>query len=64
MLALCTQARSVAEIAALSRVPFGVTRVLVGDLFAAGALTVHRAADAAGPGLALMERVLIGLCRL
>ena len=61
---LCREPRSVAEIAALLGVPLGVARVLVGDLVAAGAVAVHRTADAAGPDMALMERVLAGLHRL
>jgi hypothetical protein len=61
---LCRQAYSVAEIAALLGVPLGVARVLVGDLAAAGAVALHRTADAGGPDLALMERVLAGLRRL
>ena len=61
---LCREPRSVAEVAALLAVPIGVARVLLGDLAACGALTVHRTAGAAGPDLALMERVLTGLRRL
>lgn len=64
VLELCLQPRSVAEVAALSRVPLGVGRVIVGDLAAADALVVHRTTGAAGPDLALMERVLSGLRRL
>jgi hypothetical protein len=61
---LCREPRSVAEIAALRGVPLGVARVLLGDLAAVGAITVHRTVDAGGPDLALMERVLSGLRRL
>ena len=61
---LCREPRSMAEIAALLGVPLGVARVLVGDLAAAGAVSLHRTAGAAGPDLALMERVLSGLRRL
>jgi hypothetical protein len=64
VIALCQEPRSVAEIAALLRVPLGVARVILGDLVAAGAVAVHRTAGAAGPDLALMERVLAGLRRL
>jgi hypothetical protein len=61
---LCREPRSVAEVAALLAVPLGVARVLLGDLAAAGVVAVHRTADAGGPDLALMERVLAGLRRL
>ncbi len=61
---LCREPRSVAEVAALMRVPLGVARVLVGDLVAAGSVVVHRTADAAGPDLSLMQRVLAGLRNL
>jgi Protein of unknown function (DUF742) len=61
---LCREPRSVAEIAALMRVPLGVARVLVGDLVVAGSVMVHRTADAAGPDLTLMRRVLTGLRNL
>jgi hypothetical protein len=64
VIAICHEPRSVAEIAAVLGVPLGVARVLVGDLAAAGAVTLHRTAGAAGPDLALMERVLSGLRRL
>ncbi|WP_300008843.1 DUF742 domain-containing protein [Pseudonocardia sp.] len=61
---LCEQPRSVAEVAALAGFPLGVVRVLLADMHAAGAVAVHRTADAGGPDLALMERVLAGLRRL
>ncbi|MCX6465674.1 MAG: DUF742 domain-containing protein, partial [Pseudonocardiales bacterium] len=61
---LCRSPRSVAEISALLHLPLGVTRVLLADLLAAGAVSVHRTADAGGPDLVLMERVLAGLRRL
>jgi hypothetical protein len=38
---LCARPHSVAEISALLKMHFGVTRVLVGDLRAAGQLDVH-----------------------
>ncbi|WP_232665312.1 DUF742 domain-containing protein [Pseudonocardia sp. TRM90224] len=60
---LCAQTRSVAEVAALMRVPLGVVRVLIGDLATAGLVRVHVAASAS-PDLALLERVLSGLRRL
>lgn len=61
VLDLCREPRSLAELAAHARVPLGVARVLVGDLAAAGAVAVHRAA---GPDVALMRRVLGGLRKL
>ena len=56
--------RSVAELAALAGQPLGVTRVLVGDLAATGALVVARTAGADGSDLALLGRVLAGLRNL
>ncbi|MEV0152712.1 DUF742 domain-containing protein [Micromonospora sp. NPDC050686] len=41
IVALCVEPISVAEISARTRLHFGVTRVLVGDLRAAGHLDVH-----------------------
>jgi hypothetical protein len=64
VLDLCREPRSVAELAARAGVPLGVARVLVGDLAAAAAVSVHRSAGEAGPDLALMRRVLSGLRRL
>jgi hypothetical protein len=64
VLDLCREPRSVAELAARAGVPLGVARVLVGDLAAAGAVSVHRSAGEAGPDLALMRRVLSGLRQL
>jgi Protein of unknown function (DUF742) len=65
VLDLCrTESRSVAEVAALHRVPIGVAKVLIADLATAGLLTVHRSFAATGPDLLLMERVLGGLRRI
>jgi hypothetical protein len=61
---LCREPRSVAEVAALLGVPLGVARVVLGDLAATGAVAVHRSAGAAGPDMALMERMLTGLHHL
>jgi hypothetical protein len=63
---LCGQPRSVAEVAALLRLPLGVARVLLGDMAERGLIDVHRtvASDGDVPGLGLMERVLSGLRRL
>lgn len=62
---LCRQVRSVAEVSALSGIPFGVLRVLIGDLVEQGLLRVHGAEQPAdGPDRELLERVLNGLQRL
>jgi hypothetical protein len=62
---LCDGPRSVAEVAALMRVPLGVARILIGDMADDGTLTVHRTLDRLGPGSgpdrAVMARVLRGL---
>ncbi|RZU71953.1 uncharacterized protein DUF742 [Micromonospora kangleipakensis] len=60
IVALCADPISVAEISARTRMHFGVTRVLVGDLRAAGHLDVHAgAAEALDPDIVL--RVIDGL---
>ncbi|MEU7618575.1 DUF742 domain-containing protein [Micromonospora rifamycinica] len=61
IVALCGEPISVAEISARMRLHLGVTRVLVGDLRAAGHLDVHVGAvdDAFDPDLIL--RVIDGL---
>ena len=61
IVALCGEPISVAEISARTRMHFGVTRVLVGDLSAAGHLDVHGggAEDALDPDIIL--RVIDGL---
>jgi hypothetical protein len=64
---LCAQSRSVAEVAALLRIPLGVARVLVADMVGLGLVVVHRTAEVDATGgvpMALMERVLAGLHRL
>jgi hypothetical protein len=65
---LCEGPRSVAEVAALLRVPLGVARVLIGDMADEGTLRVHPTLDRLGPGpgpdRAVMERVLRGLHRM
>jgi hypothetical protein len=63
----CQSPRSVAEIAAVLRVPLGVARVLISDAADAGLVTVHKTIsgkDGAEAHLVLMERVLSGLRRL
>ncbi|MEH1099665.1 DUF742 domain-containing protein [Micromonospora sp. CPCC 205561] len=59
IVALCGEPISVAEISARTRLHFGVTRVLVGDLRAAGHLDVHDGADVLDPDIIL--RVIDGL---
>lgn len=63
---ICRQMRSVAEIAALLRMPLGVVRVLLSDLADQGRVRVYGTGrEAAGrPDRALLERVLGGLRRL
>lgn len=63
---LCTEMRSVAEVAALLSLPLGVARVLLADMIDAGLVHVHRNPMGWGdaPDLALLERVLDGLYRL
>ncbi len=61
---LCQLPHSVAEIAALLRVPLGVAKVLVSDMAETGQLTVHGAGDGTQAHFVLMERVLSGLRRL
>lgn len=64
IVALCAEPISVAEISATTRLHFGVTRVLVGDLRVAGHLDVHVgvADEALDPDLIL--RVMDGLSAL
>jgi hypothetical protein len=64
---LCdNRALSLAEIAAYTRLPLGVTRVLVADMIADGLLALHEPALAEGyeDRMELLERVLSGLRRL
>ncbi|QNP75727.1 DUF742 domain-containing protein [Streptomyces roseirectus] len=64
---LCRRMRTVAEIAALLRMPLGVVRVLLSDLADQGKIRVHGTGTAHGtgrPDRALLERVLSGLRRL
>lgn len=63
---LCTDMRSVAEVAALLSLPLGVARVLLADMIETGLVHVHRNPTGWGgaPDLALLERVLDGLYRL
>lgn len=60
---LCRQPRSVAEVAAVLRLPLGITKGLLDGMAGRGLVTVHRpiAAHGGAPDLAWMERVLNGL---
>jgi Protein of unknown function (DUF742) len=60
------QALSLAEVAAYTRLPLGVARVLVADMVADGLLTLHSAApvEVYEERMELLERVLSGLRRL
>ncbi|MDM4720779.1 DUF742 domain-containing protein [Micromonospora sp. WMMA1363] len=60
------RAQSLAEVAAYTRMPLGVTRVLVADMVAEGLLTLHTAAPAVGyeERMNLLGRVLSGLREL
>ncbi|MFD1148896.1 DUF742 domain-containing protein [Saccharothrix hoggarensis] len=66
VISLVGRPRSVAEVAALLRLPLGVAKVLLGDMAERGLIDVHRTASSEGaaPDLGLMERVLAGLRRL
>ncbi|MEU4767233.1 DUF742 domain-containing protein [Actinosynnema sp. NPDC023794] len=66
VISLVARPRSVAEVAALLRLPLGVAKVLLGDMAERGLIDVHRTAstDGESPDLGLMERVLAGLRRL
>ncbi|MEU9334362.1 DUF742 domain-containing protein [Streptomyces sp. NPDC048290] len=64
---LCRRMRTVAEIAALLRMPLGVVRVLLSDLADQGKIRVYGTGTGHGAGRperALLERVLSGLRRL
>ncbi|MCX2969555.1 DUF742 domain-containing protein [Streptomyces sp. TRM70308] len=63
---LCRRMRTVAEIAALLRMPLGVVRVLLSDLADQGRIRVYGTGrESTGrPDRALLERVLGGLRRL
>jgi hypothetical protein len=62
---VCRRMRTIAEIAALLKLPLGVVRVLVSDLADQGRLRVYGTGHGPGrPERALLERVLSGLRRL
>ncbi|GGS27350.1 DUF742 domain-containing protein [Streptomyces griseoviridis] len=67
IVALCRRMRTVAEIAALLKMPLGVVRVLLSDLADQGKIRVYGTGTGHGtgrPDRALLERVLSGLRRL
>jgi len=55
---------SLAEIAAHTRLPFGVARVLVGDLLTAGLVALASRTFAAGDSVDVLGQVLRGLRKL
>ncbi|MET9960993.1 DUF742 domain-containing protein [Streptomyces sp. NPDC006326] len=62
---VCRRMRTIAEIAALLKLPLGVVRVLVSDLADQGRVRVYGTGHGPGrPERALLERVLSGLRRL
>ncbi|MEU3775990.1 DUF742 domain-containing protein [Streptomyces sp. NPDC032472] len=62
---VCRRMRTIAEIAALLKLPLGVVRVLVSDLADQGRIRVYGTGHGPGrPDRALLERVLSGLRRL
>lgn len=62
---ICRRMRTVAEIAALLKMPLGVVRVLLSDLADQGKIRVYGTGHGTGqPDRALLERVLSGLRRL
>ncbi|MEY7970828.1 DUF742 domain-containing protein [Saccharomonospora xinjiangensis] len=64
---LCLDTRSVAEVAALLKMPLGVVRILVGDVAGLGLVLVHSASSSMvgdRPSIEFMERVLSGLRRI
>jgi Protein of unknown function (DUF742) len=56
---LCQLPRSLAEVAALTKLPLGVTRVLVGDMVGDGLLNVQQ--NSGEVELPFLERLLDGL---
>jgi hypothetical protein len=65
ILALCSYATSVAELAARLRLPAAVTKVIISDLLDSGAVIVRSPSfHSNGPDLSLLQQVLDGLQRL
>jgi hypothetical protein len=64
---LCDTPRSVAEVAAATRTPLGVVRVLVGDLYTAGFVDLHDTRDPANDparDVALLRRMITRVATL
>lgn len=62
---LCTEPRSVAEVAAYSRLPIGAARVIIGDMLIIGLLVLcSNEVTAETPTMELMARVREGLRNL
>jgi uncharacterized protein DUF742 len=62
---LCTEPRSVAEVAAYSRLPIGAARVIIGDMLVLGLLVLcSTEVTAETPTMELMARVREGLRNL
>lgn len=62
---LCTEPRSVAEVAAYSRLPIGSARVIIGDMLGLGLLVLcSTEVTAESPTMELMARVRQGLRNL
>jgi uncharacterized protein DUF742 len=59
---LCQESKSVAEVAALLRLPLGVVKVLLGDMAMLGLIIVYE--TDVSPDMELLERVLRGLTNL
>jgi hypothetical protein len=64
ILALCIQPMSVAEISAMVPLHFGVARVLVNDLNAAGRVDVYQTDEAISQDPDFIKRVIRGLREL
>jgi hypothetical protein len=59
---LCRNSKSVAEVAALLRLPLGIAKVVLGDMAHLGLIIVYETDTS--PDVELLERVLRGLTRL
>jgi hypothetical protein len=59
---LCRNSKSVAEVAALLRLPLGIAKVLLGDMARLGLIIVYETDTS--PDVELLERVLRGLTKL
>jgi hypothetical protein len=64
----CRFPRAVAEVAGMTRLPLGVTRVLLEDLVRAGLIRAGAVATLSGttapPDLALLDRLIAGIQRM